>query len=260
VSLSLKARAIVLGTVDYGETDRVVTLLTEERGKLSAFARGARVSRKRFGGALEPFTLLHAELKERRGSDLLFLETVSVERGFGAVRTELARIACASYACELARELIRDSEQHADLFDLLARYLGRLDAGPAQPTALRAYELAALRAAGLMPMLDACARCGNAAEPWSDGEVLRLAFDPEAGGVLCRDCSGSASPGVMQTRAETAQGLCKLQSGLDAADAAPLGAAVASEARHLLARFVEHQLGRRLKSRVFLDEMASVLA
>jgi DNA repair protein RecO (recombination protein O) len=108
VSRHLKLTAVVLGTVDYGESDRVVVLLTRERGKLSAFARGARASRKRFGGALQPFTLLDAEVRERAGSDLLGLDAVDVVQAFGGIRTDLARIACAGYACELARELVRD--------------------------------------------------------------------------------------------------------------------------------------------------------
>src|SRR5919204_373892 len=92
-----KLTAIVLRTVDYGEADRVVTLLSRERGKVSAFARAARASRRRFGGALEPFTLVHAEAKERRGAELFTLESVAVERAFGGIRGDLARIACASY-------------------------------------------------------------------------------------------------------------------------------------------------------------------
>src|SRR3990172_5979436 len=102
----LKLLGVVLRTIDYGEADRIVALLTRERGKVSVFARGARSSRRRFGGALEPFTLLRLEARERRGGDLLALDSVAVERGFGAIRTDLARIACASYACELSPELL----------------------------------------------------------------------------------------------------------------------------------------------------------
>ncbi|HET6923374.1 MAG TPA: DNA repair protein RecO, partial [Anaeromyxobacteraceae bacterium] len=149
----LKLRAIVLRTVDYGESDRVVTLFTAERGKLAAFARGARASRRRFGGALEPFTLLEVEARERRGAELLSLESVQVQRGFGTLRGDLARIACASHACELAREMVRDAEPHPDLFGLLAAYLGGLDAAPPTAAGLRAFELGALRAAGLGPRL-----------------------------------------------------------------------------------------------------------
>src|SRR5512133_3767212 len=135
----VKLHGVVLHVVDYGEADRVVSLLTEERGKVSGFARGARTSRKRFGGALEPFTLLAVEARERRGRDLLGLDSVSVTRGYGAIRGDLARIACAGYACDLARELVRDAEAHPDLFAVLLGYLDRLDAADAEPSALRAY-------------------------------------------------------------------------------------------------------------------------
>ena len=251
-----KIRAVVLRTVDYGESDRVVTLLSEERGKLAAFARGARASRRRFGGALEPFTLLDAEVRERPGSDLLVLESVHVVRPFGAIRGDLARIACAGYACELARELVRDSEPHPDLVDLLVEYLGRLDSGPARPAALRAFELGALRAAGLMPRLDACARCGEAIAVAGEGERLR--FDPAQGGFLCRNCAPS-SQGGREASPATARALAALQAaGLASAEAA-MPASVAAEARDVLTTFIEHHLGRRLAARRFLDEVGPAL-
>ncbi len=99
--------------MDTGEADRVVTLFSRERGKVAAFARGARASRRRFGGALEPFTLVAAEVCERPGAELLGLESVSPLDAFGAIRADLARIACAAYAVELSRELVRDHEPHA---------------------------------------------------------------------------------------------------------------------------------------------------
>src|SRR5512133_532120 len=105
----LKVEGIVLRVVDYGESDRIVTLLTRERGKVGAFARGARASRRRFQGLLEPYTLLAAELTDRRG-DLLGLESASAIRPHGGIRTELGRIAVAGYGCELASELVRDAE------------------------------------------------------------------------------------------------------------------------------------------------------
>ncbi len=190
---SVKLRAVVLRTVDYGERDRVVTLLSRERGKLSAFARGARSSQRRFGGALELFNLLSVELIER-GGDLWALESATVERAFGAVRGDLARIACGSYAVELARELVRDAEPHESLFDAVVAYLERIDAAPARPWDLRGFELDALRAAGLMPALEGCARCGR-----PSGDVATR-FDPAQGGVLCADCRLFAMPGALEIR------------------------------------------------------------
>jgi DNA repair protein RecO (recombination protein O) len=261
-------RAVVLGTVDYGEADRVVSLFSEERGKLSTFARGARASRRRFGGALEPFTALVAQIKER-GGGLPVLEGVVVERAFGAIRGDLPRIACAGYACELVRELVRDGEPHPDLFELLLGYLGHLDAVPAEPTGLRAFELGALRSAGLAPRLDACARCGAPdPEPFPRPEVRGLKpaevrgpgpeafFDPAQGGLLCRGCAlphqGHPSSARPASR-EALQALLAVQR--DGWQAGPLQSEVAGEARDLMTCFLEYQMGKRLKSRRFIEEV-----
>jgi DNA repair protein RecO (recombination protein O) len=250
----LKLTAVVLRAVDYGESDRVITLLSRERGKVSAFARGARASRRRFGGALEPFTLVAAEARSRAGSDLLSLESVAVGRGFGGIRGDLARIACAGYAAELARELVRDQQPQEELFDLLVAYLAALDGAPAIPAALRAFELGALRIAGLMPRLDGCARCGEPLEPAGPSR-----FDPAHGGALCRSCGAAASPGAPTLAPETVRLLLRLQEGGLGAAIEPVAPAVGREARVALSAFVEHHLGRRLAARRFLDEVGPML-
>jgi DNA repair protein RecO (recombination protein O) len=254
VAEALKLRAVVLRTVDHGESDRVVTLLARGHGKLAAYARGARASRKRFGGGLEPFTLVAAELSGRAGGErLLRLDSVAVERAFPAIRGDLARIACAAYAVELARELTRDHEPHDALFDLLVDDLGRLDQGPARPAMLRAFELQALSATGFQPRLDGCARCGG---PLPEGEV---AFEPADGGPLCGRCGGPAAPGrVILSPAGLAE-LRRLQAGGLAAGLDTPGGAAARESREALGRFLEHLLGHRLQSRRFLDEVGPLL-
>jgi DNA repair protein RecO (recombination protein O) len=250
-----KLTAIVLRTVDTGESDRVVTLLSRERGKVSAFARGARASRRRFGGSLEPFTLLTAEVRERAASELLGLDSVTPLDAFGGIRGDLARIACAGYAAELARELVREHEPHDDLFDLLAAYLASLAAAPARPAALRAFELGALRAAGLSPRLDACARCGR---PPPAEERAR--FDPGQGGILCEPCAPYAAPGTPSLSAGAAAALARLsEGGLERARSEPLAPPAGREARDALTAFVEHHLGRRLAARRFLDEVGPLL-
>jgi DNA repair protein RecO (recombination protein O) len=252
----LKLTAIVLRAVDYGESDRVITLLSRERGKVSAFARGARASRRRFGGALEPFTIFSAEARERSGSDLLGLDSVTALRAFGGIRGDLARIACAGYAVELSRELVRDHEAHEELFQLLAAYLGDLDVAPARPWGLRGFEMGALGAAGFLPRIDACARCGG---PLPATGALR--FDPPQGGVLCERCDAFAGPAWLAISGETRSALLALQGAVPGGapvEPAPGGPA-GREARDALTRFVEHVLGRPLPSRKFLDEIAPVI-
>jgi len=251
-----KLTALVLRTVDYGESDRVVTLLSRERGKVPAFARGARASRRRFAGALEPFTLLAAEVRARSASELLGLESAAVLRGHGGIRGDLARIGCAAYATEVARELVQDHEPHPDLFELLLEYLGLLDRAPARPAALRAYELGALRAAGLAPRLDACARCGKALDP----AARAVRFDPGHGGALCTACSASGAPGAPLLSRAAIDAMGRLQGGGLAASAAEeLPPAAGRELREALGAFLAHHLGRTLASRRFLDEVGPLL-
>src|SRR5439155_1113679 len=81
--------ALVLRTRPYGESDRIVTLITEQHGKVSGIAKGAKNSRRRFAGTLEPFVHIQAVFRQRTTSDLAFLlrcELLGVWR-------ELARLA-----------------------------------------------------------------------------------------------------------------------------------------------------------------------
>jgi DNA repair protein RecO (recombination protein O) len=230
--------ALVLGTLDYGEADRLVTLLTRERGKLTAFAAGARKSRRRFAGALEPGTVLRARMVERHGSTVR-LDAVEVVHAFPRIRDELPRIARALYALELCRELLREQEPAPELLSLAVDWLRRLDAGEAGPTSVLAFELQALALAGLMPRFDACALCGG-----PPGDAPR--FDVEHGGAVCSGCAArSRGPRVEPA---VLQGLAAIQGGARQ----PLPPALRAEARTLLARFIEAQLGRRLKSVDFL--------
>ena len=90
--------ALVLRAQAYGESDRIVTLLTATHGKVTALARGARSSRKRFGAALSPFGFGEAMLRERRGQDLWLLEDLHCSRGFSHLPQELSRYSQACYA------------------------------------------------------------------------------------------------------------------------------------------------------------------
>src|SRR5512133_3525146 len=223
-------RAVVLSTLDYGDADRLVTLFTAGRGKLTAFAAGARKSKRRFAGALEPCTLLRAQLAERRGTTYR-LDSVDVERSHAGLRSELALIARALYCAELCRELLRDDQPHPDLFERLVGYLGGLEGGAAGPTSLLAFELDALAMVGLMPRLDACASCGR---PLADG----ARFDPESGGGVCASCAASAPASVAAPR-PVLDGLARIQRG----EKVPLAAEARQRARELLNLFISHHLG-----------------
>src|SRR6266404_1458517 len=166
--------ALVLRAIAYGESDLVVHLLVRGRGRIPAFARGARSSRKRFGGALEPFHRVEAMLAEREGQELWALREARLVDGHAGLREDLHRIAHAGYAAELVHDLTRAGQAADALFELLDDFLSRLESSAATSARLRALELLALEAAGFAPELSACARCG------SEVPAGRAGFDPDA--------------------------------------------------------------------------------
>ncbi len=236
--------AIVLGAVDYGEADKLVTIFTRSRGRVSAFAAGARKSKRRFAGALEPGTHVSVLLVERRG-DTERLDGADIQSSFHHLREQLPTIARALYCLELCRELVRDHEPHEALFDALLSYLGLLDAGKAGPTSLLKFELDALAEAGFMPRFDSCVLCGG-----PTGERPR--FDPSHGGVTCEKCV-LRSPGARAMTPELVAAFVGLQGGKREAWPRELRA----RGRELLNDFIAHQLGRRLKSVSFMEQVGT---
>jgi len=146
-----QSEAIVLRLTDYGEADRIVSLFTLDQGRISGVARGAKRSRKRFGGALESFA--HLRLQLQLGSGLPTLLSADILSIFPGVRADLAKIGCAAYACELVERLTPEAEPNPRLFRLLFCYLERLDQAPSSPSDRRFFAVNLLKILGYQPDL-----------------------------------------------------------------------------------------------------------
>ena len=136
-------RALLLKQVDTGESDRVVTLLTEDLGKVSAIARGARRSRKRFGAALSLFVLAEAELRTRSTSNLHVLTGYQALETHAGIGRDIAAITHASYATELVDALSPKGHPDPAMFELLLEMLTVLSRDPPTSERLRVFEHAA---------------------------------------------------------------------------------------------------------------------
>jgi DNA repair protein RecO (recombination protein O) len=197
----VKTEAVVLRSMRYGEADRILHLYTPARGRIGAIAKGVRRARSRFGGRLEPFFRINAELHEGRG-ELLTVTGAQTIDAYGRLRGDARALDAAARACDAVGRLFETGEPHPGVFNLLCRQLGLLDeqAGAALvvapgdavavPAAGRAgslsFRLKLLLAAGLAPQLGACASCG---------EIEHLVgFSGAAGGVVCAACEAGSFP------------------------------------------------------------------
>jgi DNA repair protein RecO (recombination protein O) len=244
---------LLLRSTAFGEADSVVQLFTREHGRISALARAARSSRRRFAGTLGLLVLADFDLRQRPRADLWSLESAIIRREWTALAGDVVAVAHLSYAIEIVRELSPIGVAEPRLLDLLIELHDTIAAhGPSAPV-LRALELAILDVLGHAPVLDACAACGEAP---GEGAV----FDPGRGGVLCARCAATSRGAGVRGLSEGARQL------LVAVRAAPtLGDAIAlaaqfddtdrAVARDAMVGMIVAQVGRPLRSVEFIAKL-----
>jgi DNA repair protein RecO (recombination protein O) len=187
---SRSSLAIVLRWRAYGESDKIATFLTEDFGKLTGIAKGAKNSRRRFPNSLEPLARVRVHFRQKPTANLAFLESCEL-RSSTAPFTDPTRFAYASYVVELADRLTLEDDPVPGLYALLDEALAELECGPATSAFLRGFELQLLTRAGFEPQLDHCTRCGRI---WSADASAHLSFSH--GTVTCAACSGTDESGM----------------------------------------------------------------
>jgi DNA repair protein RecO (recombination protein O) len=180
--------AVVLRTYPLAETDRIVVLLTQGRGKKRGVARGAQRSRRRFGGALEPLTRVRAAYVERENRELVTLTFAEpLESPMRASDPQAP--GHAAYFAELIDDWAPQDHPNERLFRLAAATVGAMAAGAAVVPLARYFEYWMLRLEGVYPSLSGCAACRR---PLAGGAAL--AADADA--LLCPTCAPRVEPRV----------------------------------------------------------------
>jgi DNA repair protein RecO (recombination protein O) len=240
--------AIVLRLVEFSETSLVATLFTRDFGKIGALAKGARRPKSSFEAALDLLAVCRIVFIHKSSDALDLLTEARLERRFRAASRELSRLYAGYYVAELLHELTDTGDPHPELFDAADEALYGLDTGQDVAQGLLRFELTTLRVLGHMPSLTNCVGCGDLVRA-----AGRVAFGQLHGGVLCERCR----PGKRQIVSVSGEVIRVLQQ-LAIADGATwrqvrVEAAHRAESRALMNRYFENLLGRRLRTRRYLD-------
>ncbi len=248
---SRSSRAVVLRWRAYGESDKIATFLTEDFGKLTGIAKGARNSRRRFANSLEPLARVRVHFHQKPNAGLAFLESCELLTSTAAL-SDPSRFAYGSYLAELADQLTREDDPVRGLYALLDEALGELERGPATTAFLRGFELQLLSQAGFEPQLDRCTRCQRA---WADGEPVYLSS--RYGTLACPRCR-SEEEATVAIDQPVLPLLAELKGlSLGACRSRPLGA-LASDAAQLTGRLLALHLARPLRSIKLIEQMVGV--
>ncbi len=231
-----REQGIVLRTYKLGETDRILSVLTQGRGKVRAVAKGVRRPGSRFGGRLEPFS--HVDLQLYEGRNLDIVTQAELLTPFAPVRADYVLSACGSAMVEAADRVAQEDERSLRLFLLLLEGLRALAAGPEIPaTVLDGYLFRLVSLAGYHPYLEACANCGKRGR--------HAVFSSAAGGSLCGDC---APMDAQPLDGEVIDLLHRFGGELSALATVSEGPRARRAAGAVVASFLTYHLGKPLSS------------
>ena len=240
-----KSRGVVLKNAPLGEADRIVTLYTLDLGKVRGIARGARRTKSRLGGHLEPLTHVRFSVAEGRSLDTI-TEAETID-SFRRLREDLQRITRGVYLVELVDRFTVDQAPGPTLFELLLDTLRRLQDAGNPATLLRHFEVQLLVQSGFGPELVKCVECRSVVEP---GDHL---FSCAGGGVVCPRCRTVSQEVVLPLSLGSMKVLRYLQrESHSKAVTLRVQAALMSEVESVLRSYIRFVLDREVNSAAFM--------
>ena len=226
--------AIILATLRYGETSKIVRLATRDHGVQSAIAKGALRPRSRFGAALQVLSTGQAQLLLSERKDLHTLTAFDLTSLPVTITRDVSRYATATVLAEVMLRFA-PAEPHPESYDVLVGALAALESAPREelPGLSLALVWQMVGALGFAPSLEVCARDGADLAP-----AGALPFSAADGGALCAVCARGVE--VTQLPPDAREALALLVSGAHRLPA--LDERHAAAHRRLVARYIRYHM------------------
>ncbi|MBI4549149.1 MAG: DNA repair protein RecO, partial [Ignavibacteriae bacterium] len=184
----VKTEAVVLRSMKYRESSKIVTFYTRQFGKISVIAKGARLPKSNYGSALEPMSYVSTVLYKKDGREIQTLSQADVVKSFLSLRENLQKMAVGMTIIELVNVVVHEQEENAALFNLLVDSLSAVNDATKNPSnVLYKFEVHLSRILGFQLTFDSCVSCRKRildGEPESDAVQFHFA----KGGLICNKC------------------------------------------------------------------------
>ncbi|MBQ9115500.1 MAG: DNA repair protein RecO [Clostridia bacterium] len=173
-------KALVLGDILWSENDKLLTVLTAERGLMTVVLKGGSSMKSKLVGACLPFAYTELTLADKGGRP--WLREANEIRGFHGIRTELESTALALYILDILQEVCLEGENEGEMLQLALNTLHSIENKLKPLLQIKAaFEMRTAAACGFSPDLVACAECGE-----DNGGTMYL--DVMDGVMTCRNC------------------------------------------------------------------------
>ena len=245
----VKTRGIVIKRVSLGEADRILTILTEDRGKIRVVARGIRRPKAKMGGFLETFRFNEYLLAEGRNLDIV--TSVNTIDNLQGISINLQGIALAYYIAEITDKLVEETLEVNHVFPLVYTSLKAISFGRVPANLIRSFfEINILTLLGFKPELDCCIECRK--------PVTAGVFSFNLGGML--DMTHSTSdPVAVDVNAKELAFLKQMIAGdLNTIATEPEIVTILPKVNRVCSGFLDFMMDRNLRSKEFLNEMSEL--
>lgn len=245
--------AIILRRVDFGDYDLILTLFTLEKGKISAIAKSAKKSIRRFGGILEIFSVLNVVCSPGKGENLVVLLEADLISSLSDIRTDFNKTSYASYWSEIVNAWAENDAKQERLYRLLYYVLEQINSGHISSEILSIlFQMRFASIAGICPNLVRCSICQLAVDSVKEE---RISFDFQKGGVVCRKCTVNSG-----NRLSLSKGTIKQLLWVNSGDLKKVGkirftCLALNEGLNFLEDFVTYNLGKEMQSLKILRQI-----
>jgi len=239
-----RTEGVVLRRSDFGEADRLLTIMTPHRGKIRALAKGVRKLKSRKAGHVE--LLMRTDFFLAVGRSLDIITQAQVIEPYRLLREDMRRITYAYYMSELVDRFMGEREENQAVYRLLCDGLAWVCATQDFMRTARYFELHLLECVGYRPQLEQCVHCG------ADIGTGSSFFSPEHGGLVCRRC-GEAQAGALPVTEEVVRLLRVFQTGsYRSCLAQPISRQAREGMEEIMHAYITYLLERQLKSVEYL--------
>jgi DNA repair protein RecO (recombination protein O) len=240
------SEAVVLRTYPLREADLLVTFFTRAEGKLKGVAKSAKKSRKRFGGALEPGTLVRVYWEDRERQELARIDSCEVLVSPMSSAVDYQRMVAIEHVAEMLDEVMPDREANDAVFRLMWSVLQHIEASRIwMPVTY--FELWMVRLLGFLPELSECIVCGR---PLDTGKAW---FHALADGLVCQDDKRIASSEMSLESRQLAAQMFKAPVEKFADETWPRHRG--ADLRRFLMQVIDRHLDRKLATSLALERL-----
>lgn len=246
----VKTRGIVMKHTNLGEADKIITLFTEQLGKIHVVAHGSRKSKSKLLSSTQIFS--YSEYVLYRGRNLFTVSQAETKESFQVLLDDLYTLTYSSYIMELVDSQAVEEEANIDLFMLVLKALYLLtDKSVDKELLIRAFELLSMIISGFMPELNECSLCKKSVH-------RNMRFSARFGGIICEECRDKDEDS-MNIDASTINVMrFIIKTDIEKVRKIKISKENKNEMKKIMKNYIKYYLEKDFKSLEFLDDIKLV--